>query len=292
MAEPTSAPPAASPSNGWQTVRRVARDLGTDATSLTRLKAIAGVLTSVAFAYVLGGVVIALQLDVAGYLVQDGMQVIPPQRLLFTGIRELVLSALVGAILVGVMVAIGAARAPTLVTVLALPFVLALFVPLNAGGLSWPVALAAVGVLLVAVHRRYQNQTGDRILLLPALVGVIVAVTAVTLTRYMVPPQRFARATVELKPVAGQPAQRAPEGGFLASNSDFVYVGYRTTRTDAGSIEAFARETVAAVRLRPPPEERDPRPSLFAVVTGIDVAVTPLLDIWVDDRYEGLRLFR
>ena len=135
MAEPTSVPPVSSPSNGWQTVRRVAGDLGTDAASLTRLKAIAGVVTSVAFAYVLGGVVIALQLDLAGYLVQDGMQVIPPQRLLFTGIRELVLSGLVGAILVGLMVAIGAARAPTLVTVLALPFVIALFVPLNAGGL-------------------------------------------------------------------------------------------------------------------------------------------------------------
>ena len=290
MAEPTPAPPVASPSNGWQTVRQVARDLGTDAGSLTRLKAIAGVVTSVAFAYVLGGVVIALQLDLAGYLVQDGMQVIPPQRLLFTGVRELVLSALVGAILVGVMVAIGAARAPTLVTVLALPLVLALFVPLNAGGLSWPIALAAVGVLLVAVHRRYES--GGRVPLLPVLLGVLVAVTAVTLTRYMVPPQRFARATVEFKPAESQPAERAPEGGFLASNSDFVYVGYRTTSADAGSIQAFGRETVAAVRLRPPPEERDPQPSLFGVVTGIDVAVTPLLDLWYDDRYRGLRLFR
>ena len=290
MAEPSSAPPVDSPSNGWQTMRRVAHDLGTDAASVTRLKAIVGVVTSVAFAYVLGGVVIALQLDLAGYLVQDGMQVIPPQRLLFTGIRELVLSALVGAILVGLMVAIGAARAPTLVTVLALPLLLALFVPLNAGGLSWPIALAAVGVLLVAVHGRYAN--GGRVPLLAVLLGVLVAVTAVTLTRYMVPPQRFARATVAFKPAAGQPAQRAREGGFLASNSDFVYVAYRTTKTDAGSIEAFGRETVAALRLRPPPDEPDPQPSLFGVVTGIDVAVTPLLDLWVDDRYSGLRLFR
>jgi hypothetical protein len=46
------------------------------------------------------------------------------------------------------------------------------------------------------------------------------------------------------------------------------------------------------VRLRPPPEKRDPQPSLFGVLTGIDVAVTPLLDVWVDDRYQGLRLFR
>jgi hypothetical protein len=38
--------------------------------NVRRLKALAGVLTSVAFAYVLGGVVIALQLDLAGYLVQ------------------------------------------------------------------------------------------------------------------------------------------------------------------------------------------------------------------------------
>jgi hypothetical protein len=289
MAEPTSAPVAA-PSNGWQTVTRLAGDFGTDAASVTRLKAVVGVVTSVAFAYVLGGVVIALQLDLAGYLVQDGMQVIPPQRLLFTGVRELVLSALVGAILVGLMVAIGAARRPTYITMLALPLVLALFVPLNAGGLSWPIALAGVGLLLVAVHRRYEQN--GRVPLLPVLLGVLVAVTAVTLTRYMVPPQRFARATVEFKPAAGQPAQRAPEGGFLASNSDFVYVGYRATTTDEGSIDAFGRETVAAVRLRPPPEERDPQPSLFAVVTGIDVAVTPLLDIWVDDEYKGLRLFR
>ena len=50
MAEPTPAPPVAPPSNGWQTVRQVARDLGTDAASLTRLKAIAGVVTSVAYA--------------------------------------------------------------------------------------------------------------------------------------------------------------------------------------------------------------------------------------------------
>ncbi len=290
MDEPAPDPPVDPPSNGWQTVRRVAEDLGTDAASLTRLKAVAGVLTSVAFAYVLGGVVIALQLDLAGYLVQDGMQLIPPQRLLFTGVRELVLSGLVGAILVGVMVGIGAARAPTFATVLAFPLALALFVPLNAGGLSWPIALAAVGVLLVIVYRRYENERP--VPLLPVLLGVLVAVTAVTLTRYMVPPQRFARATVVFKPVADQPAQQAPEGGFLASNSDFVYVGYRTTKTDAGSIDAFARETVAAVRLRPPPEERDPQPSLFAVVTGIDIAVTPLLDLWVDDRYEGLRLFR
>ena len=33
-----------------------------------------------------------------------------------------------------------------------------------------------------------------------------------------------------------------------------------------------------------PPEERDPQPSLFGRVTGIYVAVTPLLDVWVGDR--------
>jgi hypothetical protein len=276
--------------DGWQTVSRVAQDFGNDAASLSRLKAIVGVLTSVAFAYVLGGIVIALQLDLAGYLVQDGMQVIPPQRLLFTGVRELVLSTLVGAILVGVMVAIGAARAPTLVTVLALPAVLMLFVPLNAGGLSWPIALAAVGVGLVVIHRRYAR--GQRVPPLPVLAGLLIAVTAVTLTRYMVPPQRFVRATVEFKPAEGRAAEHAPEGGFLASNSDFVYVGYRATASGPGSIDAFARETVAAVRLRPPPDERDPQPSLFGLVTGVDVAVTPLLDLWVDDRYEGVQLFR
>ena len=284
------AEPEPTPQDGWQSIRRLARDAGADSASLKRLKAVVGVLTSVAFAYVLGGVVIALQLDLAGYLVHDGMQVIPAQRLLFTGVRELVLSALVGSILVGVMVAIGAARAPTLVTVLALPLLIALFVPLNAGGLAWPIALAAVGGVLAAVHSRYQR--GARVPALAVLAALLIAITTVTLTRYMVPPQRFGRATVEFKTSAGQRGQPAPEGGFLASNSDFVYVGYRTTERGPGSIDAFARETVAAVRLRPPPEERDPQPSLFGVVTGIDIAFTPLLDIWIDDRYEGLQLFR
>ena len=110
------------------------------------------------------------------------------------------------------------------------------------------------------------RERADRPAAAPVLLCVLVAVTAVTLTRYMVPPQRFARATVQCKPVAGSAAQPAPEGGFLASTLDFIFVGYRTTKTDPGSIAAFARETVAAVRLRPPtspiPSPRCSAPSL------------------------------
>jgi hypothetical protein len=213
-------------------VERIADDLGKSTAELSRLKKIAGVITSLAFAYILGGVVLALRLDVAGFPVRDALQVIPPQNLLFIGVRELVLSGLVAAILV------------------------------------------ALTLALVSIPR------------MPRWI--------LTLGRYMVPPNEFPVATVSFKPVAASPLHPPVVGGFLASTSDYVYVAHRdrgNTSADEATIDAFARDSVLSVRLRPRPDEVDPRGSLFGALTGVDVAATPWLDLWVDDDQKGLQLF-
>jgi hypothetical protein len=275
-------------------VERIAGDLAKSTAELSRLKQIAGVITSVAFAYVLGGVVLALRLDVAGFPVRDALQVIPPQNLLFIGVRELVLSGLVAAILVALTLAlVSIPRTPRWIVIL-VPILLAIIVPLNAGGLAWPLALLAIGGILLAVWQRYENDPSYRVGLVPVVLVPLLAVTAVTLARYMVPPNEFPIATVGFKPVGASPLHPPVDGGFLASTSDYVYVAHRDrgdTSVDEATIDAFARDSVLSVRLRRRPDESDPRGSLFGALTGVDVAATPWLDLWVDNDQKGLQLF-
>jgi hypothetical protein len=275
-------------------LERIAGDLGKSAAELSRIKKIAGVLTSVAFAYVLGGVVLALRLDVAGFPVRDALQVIPPQNLLFTGVRELVLSGLVAAILVALTLAlVSIPRIPRWILIL-LPLLLAIIVPLNAGGLAWPLALLAIGATLLAIWHGYETDPSHRVGLVPVVLLPLLAVTAVTLGRYMVPPNEFPIATLSFNPVDGIPLHPPVVGGFLASTSDYVYVAHRDrgdTSADEATIDAFARDSVLLVRLRAAPDEVDPRGSLFGALTGIDIAATPWLDLWVDDDQKGLQLF-
>jgi len=290
---------ASTPSSGAQlgerdVLERIAADLGKSASELSRLKKLVGVLTSVAFAYVLGGVVLALRLDVAGFPVRDGLQVIPPQSLLFIGVRELVLSGLVAAILVGLTLALAAVPLVSRRILIVVPALLAIVVPLNAGGLAWPLALLAIGAALLGVWHRYEVDPTYRVGFLPVVAVPLLAVTAVTLGRYMVPPNEFPIATVRFKAAAATPLHPPVIGGFLASTSDYVYVAQRDrgdTSPDEAAIDAFARDSVLSVRLTRRPEEVDPRGSLFAAVTGIDIAVTPWLDLWVNDDQKGLQVF-
>ena len=275
-------------------MERIADDLGKSTAELSRLKKIAGVITSLAFAYILGGVVLALRLDVAGFPVRDALQVIPPQNLLFIGVRELVLSGLVAAILVALTLAlVSIPRMPRWILIL-VPILLAIIVPLNSGGLAWPLALLAIGGTLWAVWDRYETDPSYRVGLAPVVLVPLFAVTGVTLGRYMVPPNEFPVATVSFKPLAASPLHPPVVGGFLASTSDYVYVAHRdrgNTSADEATIDAFARDSVLSVRLRPRPDEVDPRGSLFGALTGVDVAATPWLDLWVDDDQKGLQLF-
>src|SRR2546426_6903213 len=80
-------------------------ETGTRAKDASRVKAALAVIASAAGAYVLGRVVIALRLDQAKFPVQDSLDVTPFPTILITGIRELVISALVAAFVIGVMLA-------------------------------------------------------------------------------------------------------------------------------------------------------------------------------------------
>jgi len=241
-----------------------------------------------------GGVVLALRLDVAGFPVRDGLQVIPPQNLLFIGVRELVLSGLVAAILVGLTLALGALPVVGRWVVFLVPVLLFIIVPLNAGGLAWPLALLVIGVTLWGIRRSYEADSSYHVGLMPVVLAPLLAVTAVTLGRYMVPPNEFPIATVSFKAAGGNPLHPPVVGGFLASTSDYVYVAQRDrgdTSKDEGAIDAFARDSVLSVRLTPRPGEAHPRGSLFGDVTGLDVAATPWLDLWVEGDQKGLQLF-
>ena len=291
MASRASTPSAGRRLGDLELLKRIAGDLGQSASKASTLKKIAGVITSVAFAYVLGGVVLALRLDVAGFPVRDALQVIPPQNLLFIGVRELVLSGVVAAILVGVTLSLAAVSRWMLLVV---PVLLFVFVPLNAGGLAWPLALLAIGVTLWWVRNRYETDWRYQAGLAAVVLVPLLAVTAVTLGRYMVPPNEFPIATVRFKPDGAKPLHSPVVGGFLASTSDYVYVAQRDlgdTRVDEGAIDALAQDSVLSVRLTPRPGEADPRGSLFGAVTGVDVAATPWLDLWIDNEQKGLQVF-
>ena len=135
-------------------------------------------LTSVAFAYVLGGVVIALQLDLAGYArprrhAADPAAAVAVRR--DQGAR--VVGASSRAILVGVTVGIGAARAPTLGHRARVPraararaFRARSTRAACPGRLRWPPSAC----FWSSIYRRYEN--GGRVALLPVLLGVLVAV--------------------------------------------------------------------------------------------------------------------
>lgn len=291
MARRASTPPAGGRLGDVELLKRIAGDFGQSASKASTLKKIAGVITSVAFAYVLGGIVLSLRLDVAGFPVRDALQVIPPQNLLFIGVRELVLSGVVAAILVGVTLALAAVSRWMLLVV---PVLLLIFVPLNAGGLAWPLALLAIGVTLWWVRNRYEADGSYQAGLGPVVLVPLVAVTAVTLGRYMVPPNEFPIATVRFKPEGAKPLHPPVVGGFLASTADYVYVAQRNrsdTAANEGAIDALARDSVFSVRLTPRRGETHPRGSLFGAVTGVDVAATPWLDLWIDDEQKGLQVF-
>jgi hypothetical protein len=62
----------------------------------------------------------------------------------------------------------------------------------------------------------------------------------------------------------------------------YVYVAHRDhgdTSVDEGAIDALARDSVLSVHLTP------------RSVTGVDVAATPWLDLWVDNDQKGLQVF-
>jgi hypothetical protein len=285
--------------NAPLTNRDILRDLWDDARTNTqnagKVKAALAVITSATAAYVIGGIALALRLDQTDFPVQDGLNVIPFQIILLTGIRELVLSGLVALVLIGVMLACAApTRWPDLAW-LAVPVLLLFVVPLNAGGLVWPIGLAVVGFLFRWIKRSRRRDTKWQLPVRLVLVVLLATVGAVTLARYTVPPYRFPVANLRLAPEPGETSATSTVGGYLSETSDFVYLAHADvhgTPADESSVVGYARDRVLTLALSPPGPPLDAPRSLLDYLGGPSVSVTPLLDVWSGGEYHGLRLFR
>jgi hypothetical protein len=289
------APPG--PSN-LDVLRFLGKELTGQAKALGTLQKLLAALASATAAYVLGGIVLALRLSQAGLPVEDSLNVIPTQTLLVTGVRELIISTVVGLLLILIMLACAAVSwIPDLLAMLLVPISLTLIVPLNAGGLAWPLGTLAFGLMISRLKKRYAanaaaiasgspTRSGLPVQLLA--LAAVVAVVLVTLARYTVPPFHFPVALISFK-THGDPRQG---GAFLAETSDFVYVANDQPRR----VMAFARDSISSIEVDPPPNTKHARTSIVGLLIhalgGPRLAATPLLDYWHNNDYRGARIFR
>jgi hypothetical protein len=257
-----------------------------------KLKAALALITSATSAYVLGGIVLALRLSQAHFPVQDSLNVMPFQTILVTGVRELLISTIVAVVLAGVMLGVTVLPIlPDLIGTAGIPLALLAFVPLNAGGIAWIIGLAVVGWLIRWLLGAF---TPYRVMVTAGVFGI--TVIGVTLARYMVPPYRFPRGEVLVK-VQSRSLYRTEtySGGYLTETSDFVYLAYQDvprTREDEAAVVGYPRSDVVALTLRSPPDPGTPPRSIIRLLGGPRIAFTPLLDVWRNGSYHGLRLFR
>lgn len=279
-------------------VRDVWKALASDAVAAGRVKALIAALATSGAAYVLGGIVIALRLNQARFPVEPSLQVIPLQVLLVTGIRELLLSSVVALVLVAVMLAIGMLpNVSSRAGLVAVPVLLLAVVPLNAGGLAWPAGLSLIGATLWWAQGKRENQ--DSTWRLPGtrlVIGFLGVVFAITLLRYTVPPYKYPVAELVVKRADAEGRTFPTSGGYVAATSDFVYLAASDLSDKPGDnsyLSAYRRDDVVYMQINPPPKgESTPTTSIVGKLTGSRLAVTPFLDVWIHDRYEGLRLFR
>lgn len=273
--------------NAWNRLLAAAKDLGA-------FKTVFAVLASSAGAYVVGGIVLALRLSQARFPVQASLDVIPPSVLLVAGVRDLLLSAIIALLLCGLMLA-ATVWLPDWCAFL-VPGLLLLIVPLNLGGLAWPVGLCVLGVLFWRSKARMER---DRTWVPP--VGLIASVCAVvvlglTLARYTVPPYKYPVGELQVRNPDKPNARFTAAGGYIGAANDFVYIA-GSDRTDepgdSSFLAAYARDQVLYMRISPPPEGTErPRTSILGSIIRPRLALTPVGDIWWRDRYEGIRLFR
>ena len=244
----------------------------------------------------MGGIAIALRLDQAKFPVQPSLEVIPPSVFLVTGVRELILSAAVGTVLLGLMLMLAAAvrRAWGAFIV---PAALLMVVPLNAGGLAWP-----VGLTVLAILHRHRKSSRIKRALAPewAAALVLTVVVGVTLLRYTVPPFRYPSAYIQVR-TPGDPKETFDtSGGYIGASSDFVYLAGADRPgsddpdrpSDDAILSAYARDEVLYIEVRSPPEGRYKTSSVLGLLLGSRLAITPLGDLWRENQYHGLRLFR
>jgi hypothetical protein len=260
------------------------------------VKTVVAVLGSSAAAYVLGGIVVALRLNQAQFPVQDSLDVIPPSVLLVTGVRELILSSIVAALLFGLMLAVSApSRLPDGWAFL-VPVLLLVFVPFNAGGLAWPLGLFVLGALFWWMKAQVRKNDKWVPKTAPIALICLAVVLVVTLARYTVPPYKFPRAALKVHRPDQVTRVKDVFGGYIGATNDFVYLARSDDRHRTGDnaqLSAYPRDQVVYIQLDPPPTgEGTPATSIIGRYTNLDLAFTPLLDVWLDAKYHGLRLFR
>jgi len=285
----------------WQLTRRIYTKAAESAGEFSRLKWLAAALGSAATAYILGGVVLSLRLEQANFPIQDGLNAIPRSTMLVTGVRELVITAFVGLVLLFVVLGWGAfARwAFSLKEEIGIGIVIGLLLlvgPLNAAGLAWPVAMSVLACGAYLAKRRAAKEPNWAPSLMVTAILVLGAVAAITLARYTSPPYQFALAEVQMQ-ADEETGKRESTfwGGYLGGDSQYVYLAYRDNPENPGrdeSIGAYARDDVLWMMLHPPPSPENGPTSLLEEIFGVDFSITPQGDIWSDGNYEGWRLFR
>lgn len=272
--------------------RGVAGELGSAAAAalmdVNGVKATVTVLFSAGAAYVLGGVVLALRLTQAGLPVQDSLEAVPASALLVAGVRELLISAVTAFILVALMLSLSSIpKIPNIVGIAVVPLALLMIVPLNAGGLVWPIGLAILGALFTRMARQGRDHVALRPTAAQILAMALAVVFVVTLLRYTVPPYKLPRGVLSLQASKSDHVLKR-YGGYLGSSGDFVYL----VNDDPPTVRAYARDRVLAIEIKPPPASRRYKNSLYGLMFGARFAMTPLLDMWTDDGYHGLRLLQ
>jgi hypothetical protein len=288
--------------SNWQLIKRIWGTASTSAGGFSKLKWLGAALGSSVAAYVLGGVVLALRLEQAGFPVQDGISVIPPSAMLVTGVRELIITVFVGAILLLVVVGMGALshrllRLPEEIGIGFAVLALVFLAPLSAAGLAWPFAVALLGAATFFAKHLAKKKPGWVPSLTVTALLLLATIATVTLARYTSPPYKFAVGWVLLKPEEGKPAadRESYGGAYLGRDSDYVYLASQDDPASPGDetrIIGYARDSILTVSLLPPPPPVSAPTSLIEKTLGVDFSITPQGDVWSDGAYEGWRLFR
>lgn len=256
-------------------------------------RVVAGVAGLGGLAYLIALVVMVIRLKDAGLPSVEVVAALPRDQLLVLGIIELIITAGVAAVLIGLAILASrlrglpdaqseqprrrtykTERAVARWTVIGLMVASLLVVPISVPGLLWAAALVALLVYLVLLPNPPLWQT---------LTVAVVAGLTLTLTRQLEFPSPFARATIAIKVDAATMDERSGESGaapisgsYLGSTSSEVLIGVKREQTGRlerllgeglrSSLVTVPRSRIEQVVLQPAPAPPEPSASIAKLI--------------------------
>jgi len=245
--------------------------------------------------YLIGGTVVLVRLHQANLPVEQGLDVIPREKLLLIGAREVIIVLAVSTALLLLL----KLKRRFLAFVLLIGAAL-LFVPLTPAGIAWPVVLLIV--LLMWLILEQQSKTRWALLVIPILVLVAVVF------RYNDPPSRFSEGNVWTNDPQNMVCRSillgrkqteiyaSQCGAFLSIKDDYVYLANAGTGSSDSPPEVWSvpKASVKRLILTDHVDPRAPRVSIIGRLTrfmGVSTISCNPLECWIGHRNVGSRIF-